>query len=799
MRIKSDAPLQVTAIVTSSKPPTPEVAIIAKASFRWVADGDVTPIAALPDGLPLSGDLFADDDDDHTGACLYASDLAERKLSAEVMLVGHAFAPRGAPVTELPIMISVGAWKKLLRVIGPRAWTDGVVRAFTAPLPFTKMPLDWSQAFGGPGSVDNPAGKGIEGHELPNLELAGDILRSRSDRPKPAGLGPINPAWSTRASKVGKDYGAKWAKTRKPFRSVDFDWRYFNAAPPDQWIEGFLAGDEEITLQNLNETAPITKSRLPDLRLRAFVKDDTGAIREAEMQLDTLVVDTDREIVALTWRGHLPVRETDLADVKTVCVFVERRADAPVAATEYEQRLSAFEKDPAGLREAVPPEYHAAFFKDEPPAGPVDDDPIVALLDKKLPGALGKDRTRLKEAAQAAAKDDRVRERVNEQVRELEEKEGDEPPVPPAGKPGTFPEMHLRRKMRDVIAQATKARAALGDQELSLQARERLAELDRLPHDPKWKVFDPDYTPPLEPLSTDEPGPGRDLSEQDLTGRDLSGMDLSGANLTQAILTRANLRGAKLQGANLRGAVLFRADLGGADCSGANFTRANACRAIFDGAKLVGANLDQAFFDGASMKAANLSTSKGEYAMFMKAALAGATLDGAALPHADFTASNLDGASLRGARLRHSAFADVQAKRADFDDADLSDAGLSRADLSGATLWGARANRTQARHAIFDEADLSFSVFVGADLTETSAKNAIFFGANLREARLYRATLDDARFERANLFATDLCKARVDRVSFEGASLYDARLLGTSGKDTNFTDAILHRSTLVRG
>ena len=234
MRLKSDPRFQVAAIVTSSAPPRPEVAIIVKGSFRLVPDGVVDPIATWTEGLPISGDRFAEGDDDRVGACLHPSDLAERKLSAEIMVVGHAYAPRGEPVTELPILVKLGAFSKMLRVIGKRLWTDGIVRAITEPQPFTKMALGWDNAFGGPDFDENPAGKGIAGHELPNLELAGDVLRSRSDRPKPAGLGPINPVWKARASKVGKEYGAKWAAERKPFRSVDFDWRHFSAAPPDQ-------------------------------------------------------------------------------------------------------------------------------------------------------------------------------------------------------------------------------------------------------------------------------------------------------------------------------------------------------------------------------------------------------------------------------------------------------------------------------------------------------------------------------------------------------------------------------------
>src|SRR5262249_7719394 len=163
---------------------------------------------------------------------------------------------------------------------GPRFWSDGLVQTASEPLPFTKMPLTYANAFGGPGYAPNPVGKGFVSMELPNVEDPAAPLRARGDRREPASFGPLSSSWPQRAGKIGKEYGAVYKKTRAPFYAVDFDWSYFNAAPPDQQMEGYLRGDEEVTFQNLHPDSALFSVRLPALRIRVFLKDDRGEVRE---------------------------------------------------------------------------------------------------------------------------------------------------------------------------------------------------------------------------------------------------------------------------------------------------------------------------------------------------------------------------------------------------------------------------------------------------------------------------------------------------------------------------------------
>src|SRR5690606_21345855 len=136
----------------------------------------------------------------------------------------------------------------------PRAWSDGLVSRATAPLPFTTMPLTYANAYGGPGYAANPVGRGFGTREAPSVELPGEPLRQES-RPTPASFAPIHPAWAQRAGKVGTKYGEAWRKERAPYYAEDFDWTYFQAAPADQQLAGYLRGDEEVVLQGLRPDA----------------------------------------------------------------------------------------------------------------------------------------------------------------------------------------------------------------------------------------------------------------------------------------------------------------------------------------------------------------------------------------------------------------------------------------------------------------------------------------------------------------------------------------------------------------
>jgi hypothetical protein len=115
--------------------------LTAKATFRFDSQGQVEletqePFALLAqDEKTLLGDLPAD--------------LQPRANAAlEVILLGHAHAPRERPVAALTVALTVGKVRREILVFGDRSWAPNHKTA-SRPIPFTKMPLTYSRAFGG--------------------------------------------------------------------------------------------------------------------------------------------------------------------------------------------------------------------------------------------------------------------------------------------------------------------------------------------------------------------------------------------------------------------------------------------------------------------------------------------------------------------------------------------------------------------------------------------------------------------------------------------------------------------------
>lgn len=115
--------------------------LTAKATFRFDSQGRVdldtqepSPLLAQDENTPL-GDLPAD--------------LQPRTdPSLEVILLGHAYAPRERPVSALIVALTVGQVRREILVFGDRCWAPNR-KTFLRPTPFTKMPLTYSRAFGG--------------------------------------------------------------------------------------------------------------------------------------------------------------------------------------------------------------------------------------------------------------------------------------------------------------------------------------------------------------------------------------------------------------------------------------------------------------------------------------------------------------------------------------------------------------------------------------------------------------------------------------------------------------------------
>ncbi|WPH14645.1 DUF2169 family type VI secretion system accessory protein [Variovorax paradoxus] len=248
----------------------------------------------------------------------HESDMVLTKTTTDVLVVGHAFAPGGQPVTTLDVGFRVGSMQKVLRVLGPREW--GALGP-TKPEPFVSMPLVYERAWGGvdihapdPGAAwdwRNPVGCGfavrasnLHGLPLPNIEWPDRLIRSWDDRPDPAGFGPICSHWQPRASYAGT-YDDHWMATRQPLLPEDFDARFFQCAPVDQQAREFLVGGEQVMLLNLTPASQM-QFRLPALQFDMQTRFSDGERREHEPpRLHTVLLEPDFPRVSMVWHSAL--------------------------------------------------------------------------------------------------------------------------------------------------------------------------------------------------------------------------------------------------------------------------------------------------------------------------------------------------------------------------------------------------------------------------------------------------------------------------------------------------------------
>ncbi|MGK3995809.1 DUF2169 family type VI secretion system accessory protein [Sorangium sp. So ce1024] len=807
MANKNLTPFLFGSKVTSRRPPQPEMTLIVRAKFTLRPGAPLS----LPEGHPalaqetLRGDVFHDDDLDQTGECLYPSDLVDFKPHADVMLLGTCHTPGKARMTECPVRFGVGSWSKILRVVGDRVWMDGLLGpAMSDPVPFDRMPLGDRYSFGGPGHPLNPVGKGHGTRELPNVEGADDLLLSRSDRPAPAGFGPVSPNRPDRRARVGKNYGKAYREERAPYYADDFDWTFFNAARPDQWLP-YLRGDEELLFQNLHPDAEVFRSRLPGLRIRAFAKDEERGFREVPMHLDTLLADLDNGALFLTWRGLTEVTDDDLSRVTTL--VASEPLDGPaLPEAHYREILDRFEADPLEIEEQLTPELKEEWKALQalqkqgddaaPPADAAGLDPLSALLKARLGDVAKPQQERIRRAMAAlagvAVPGGKVLGGViAEALRHLPKASQALPPLN-AGASPVLTDAALRTAFRRVARAVEDAKALAAARGAPVPG---LAAWDKLAGDPKLASLGLSTAPPQPP---GEIGPGSDLRDQDLSEQDLSGRDLTGADLTGAILTGANLRGARLARATLKQAVLFDADVREADFTDADLSLATLQSARAERAVFRGATLESTSFDGARLMEADLSGTQGSQLVLSRADMTGAVARGAAWAVAFLEGTVLERADLSQASLTRCFVSKARATSATFAGATLTGTSFAASDLTGAIFAGARGDGSVWLGATLTGADLSLAVLTSAHFTEATAEGASFFGANARGARFERADLTRADFTRANLFDADLLRAKVPEAKFVDANLYDAKLYQTSGSGCDFRGANLKKSTLER-
>lgn len=804
-----------------------------------------------------------------TGACLSTPEMWARfaraapteaaspsllpMSSSEFLVAGCGYS--ATPALYVPVSVEFRGRRKVVNVIGERYWRNGVP---TEPEPFTKMPLDWTRAFGGPGFAENPLGKGFvdgdpEGQPLPNLELPGHMIRSPHDRPTPAGFGPFGPDWPQRTRGLGT-YDKAWFENDFPGFARDIDWRVHNAAPEDQrFVEPFAPG-EQIVLHNLVEGRSRVELSIPRVAARCFTyrNEDAIDLEEVPLSLRTLWILPDEDMIVLVFQGSQRISSMLGSEIKGVLLGLDhadrprdiehygralhRRLDKELGAAEmlddrplmpegmefpdFQQRaedltlpersgaLQANLYAGAELRrqEALKLFREAGFEGGEelfpPQAPPVpSNEPITEQIQKAL--AEAKEKQKEAEAKMAAMRE--------EAKRELEaagfdpsflEKEHAGPPLILAA---THIAM-LQETVREARAAGTPLEAfekQLDDPAFhrELFEKERMGrEAYRMSahHTKAVPEVAPELVQSAREMVEAAIRERTSLPQVDLTGADLSELDLAGMDLTGAWLEGANLQNANLTGAKLDYAVLAKADLADAVLRGTSLCKANLGRARLLFTHVEGCNLGHAILDSADLRGVTFSRCN-----LQNADLANVRTEKTAFGESDLSAINFLQMSLADVRfyacnLDDCNFIEVTMDRASFQSCRLDKAVFVTCTGKAVVFYEARMHNARfVSKCAFDECDFRRAAMPKSTLRSCSFERSCFDEANLSESDLSQGRFAEARFYRADLRRALATECDLRSTMMASANLMSAILQGSDIRGTDLRGTNLFSADLA--
>jgi hypothetical protein len=310
------------ALLTFDEAGVPVFAPLVQATCAILDDGRVGLLKKQPP-VNVAGEWYGDP---ATTSLKLEPQIAFTKLATDVVLLGHAYSEKNNR-SESQVGIRVGPVQKLARVFGDRRLVKRPTGlALTRPEPFEKLPLLYERSFGGwdrrhqderrhRSEARNPVGRAFRDTALaaddelllPNFEDPRQPFRAYGDVPAPVGFGFIHPAWQPRAGYAGT-YDEAWDKSRKPLLPTDFDRRFFNAASPGLIAQGYLQGNEPVTVIGASPEGRVD-FEMPGLAPPRCLVDVRGGKPEMlQTALDTVIVDMDARTLTLMWRACMRLR-----------------------------------------------------------------------------------------------------------------------------------------------------------------------------------------------------------------------------------------------------------------------------------------------------------------------------------------------------------------------------------------------------------------------------------------------------------------------------------------------------------
>jgi uncharacterized protein YjbI with pentapeptide repeats len=776
------------------------------------------------------------------------------KDRAEFLCLGTFHAPGGTPVTEGALSVRLGERVKELVVSGPREWRTG--RA-SRPEPITELPIRYDQAFGGEGFEDNPVGRGFAAVEdpvtgrssrpLPCVEYPGEVVTAPTQRPRPASLEGLDVGWRPRRRHAGT-YDEAYLRERMPGLPDDLDWRLFNDAPEDQWLDGFLRGDEPFELVNLHPDRPRLAGRLPAVRGRAFVerrvdpdrRDSELAFVEIPLRADTAWFLPEAGLGVMIHRGTMEVADDEAREIVTLMVAHENLSDDARPLDHYRSEM----------RDRSDPQEGYRYMLDTTPLLPHGCPCALqqmAAAGGDAPGELARDNAgRFAEARKAEADTaahgalDEARERLQPDTGVAPEQAAEAQASLDAARrlvDGEAPATQAAGELEDIVARLAPGSAdggAVDARRIDFAAMDELAEYSRRIAEEEQGRAEAALRERLEDLRAQDSGDER-------IARGIAEAEAALARLREPpVLPRPDLDAdlaeveAQLRAVDAHAAELARGGmppeqirdrlpdleqvretLGTAQerlraqyresahhlpesrspHPGEEPERGARLRALEpgDGA---GAGGDYAFVDlrGATLRGLDLRDAYLEYVDFTGATLIDVDLGGAILAKAI-----LRDCTFRNVRLEDANVGATDIAGACFEGCDFSEARLGRARIAHARFvdcrFGGRQDLfldTAFERVAFERCALPGVNLIERDLTECAFRGCDLQGANLLQCRLAGADFTEAILDAANFVGSPAPRAVFDRARMENVRFIDEPVLN----EASFREARLPGANL---
>ena len=315
--------------------------LLLKATFLIGHDGKLLPLTAQPDFVlndvyeTIDRELkvhrlhaLGGEDIDEYAALKVPSEIIAYKPATDVIVLGHAKPAGGLPqpywLANLRVS-NTGArvvLDKTIKLIGPRSWQHSGLKGWqlSAPEPASSVALSFALAYGGivNGARKkndtfwaNPGGIGFFGHRAPNpeqtyaapqIENHETVSRKMLEQALPVGLSAVSSRQFERLQHSGT-YDKHWTEKVAPHIPLDFDMSFWNVAPRDQIVKGFLKGGEHVSTVGLFPTTDGSLDfELPNYAVQAVCIRGDRRDSSLTMDLDTVTIDTDRRLVTLRWQ-----------------------------------------------------------------------------------------------------------------------------------------------------------------------------------------------------------------------------------------------------------------------------------------------------------------------------------------------------------------------------------------------------------------------------------------------------------------------------------------------------------------